>query len=223
MQSREARCWPVLAAWAVVPLDELQTMLVDAETVRPAADAAMRARVASDVRSPRSAARAHTQSPPHHAPQTPRLVTLPLATPCLCCAAGGYHDGQRRGDQPAAATALRRGQDVRPRGDSISTAFYNYMFVFVVTVFVVSFRRGKSLNMRHGLAQRTDAAQRALTLVDRRYIYIYIYIKGVVPRDGEQLCECKGVTRNSAAAAALTAAPVLPNAVALLRVRVSER
>ena len=28
MQSREARCWPVLAAWAVVPLDNLQMMLV---------------------------------------------------------------------------------------------------------------------------------------------------------------------------------------------------
>jgi len=49
MQSRAARCWPVLAAWAVVPLDELQIMLVDAVTVRPAADAAMRARVDSDV------------------------------------------------------------------------------------------------------------------------------------------------------------------------------
>ena len=30
-RSREARCcWPVLAAWAVVPLDQVQIMLVDA-------------------------------------------------------------------------------------------------------------------------------------------------------------------------------------------------
>ena len=64
MQSREARCWPVLAAWAVVPLDELQIMLVDAATVRPAANAAMRARVDSNVRSPRSASRPHSVPTP---------------------------------------------------------------------------------------------------------------------------------------------------------------
>ena len=80
MQSRAARCWPVLAAWAVVPLDELQIMLVDAVTVRPAADAAMRARVDSDVRSPRSASRPHSvPAPPCNA--TPRLATRPLASP----------------------------------------------------------------------------------------------------------------------------------------------
>eukprot|EP00964_Phaeocystis_antarctica_P095246 scaffold61762_cov63-Phaeocystis_antarctica.AAC.3 len=71
--------------------------------------------------------RAHTQSPPRHATQRPALrralSQAPLAILGLCCAAGGCQDGQRRGDQPAAATELRQGQDVRPRADSIRLHF----------------------------------------------------------------------------------------------------